>query len=178
MKLKLKEGVDLKSLIVQHSIAMTAIELLDLDNIHLDSEIKLEVMISVCNYLTGGQVLKEMEKLEKRELLDFINNSVEPIYETIKDEYADILNYLFIEVKDYIIRKNNYDNSIGGVVNTIFGLLQNMTSEDVETFKNLATNLDAGKKEQYIDKRLKKIEDNINNTKLKELIQQYQKQND
>jgi len=93
MELKLREGVDLSLLTTQHEIIVMAIELLDITNIHTKSEVKIELMLAITNYLTNGMVFDLIEDKKGQELLDTIVNIIEPFYnKEIVPKYALYIN--------------------------------------------------------------------------------------
>ena len=58
MELKLKEGVDLSLLTTQHEIILSTLELIDESAIHIDTEIKMDLMIALVNYMTEEGVVE------------------------------------------------------------------------------------------------------------------------
>ena len=61
MELKLKEGVDLSLLTTQHEIILSTLELIDESAIHIDTEIKMDLMIALVNYMTEEGVVEYLE---------------------------------------------------------------------------------------------------------------------
>ena len=66
-------------------------------------------------------------------------------------------------------------NSIGGIINYVISFITNMDEKDLDTVKTLIGNFDNGNKQTNIEKSVIKEKEKVN-TKLENLISQYQKQ--
>lgn len=177
MELKLKEGVDLSLLTTQHEIELMALELLDDNEYHTKSEIKLQVMIAVVAYYTQGDFFEVIGNKSGQELLDIIVNVIEPEYHKIEktqDNFNNIINMIIEDINIYIERKFTYDNSVMGLLNSLVELFKNLEPEQKSDIINLTTNTvkrfqDAKTEEKAEETKV------ILSEKMNDLIQKYSK---
>lgn len=177
MELKLKEGVDLSLLTTQHEIILMAIELLDITNIHTKSEVKIELMLAITNYLTNGVVFDLIEDKKGQELLDIIVNIIEPFYnKEIVPKYTLYINDMLEIIWEYLGINIKYNNSLAGVLDTLMAMVENMTPEDMQDIKTIANHYIGAKQENKAIEQKTEIQEKLN-TKMQDLIQQYTVQN-
>jgi hypothetical protein len=177
MELKLKEGVDLSLLTTQHEIIVMAIELLDITNIHTKSEVKIELMLAITNYLTDGMVFDLIEDKKGQELLDTIVNIIEPFYnKEIVPKYTLYINDMLEIIWEYLGINIKYNNSLAGVLDTLMAMVENMTPEAMQDVKAIADHYIGAKQENKATEQKTEIQEKLN-TKMQDLIQQYTAQN-
>ena len=172
MELKLKEGVDLSLLTTQHEIMTTTLGLLDLSMNHLDTELEMELMIGTVLNVVEGDLMTEMGNKEQKDLLNYIIQIIEPFY--LNNIYTgpnkDILDRLLIQLKDYVYRQYNENNSIFGLLTKIIESFKNLGVDDIEALQNL---IDNNMKKRDTEEKKETVEQV--NGKLKDLIDKYQK---
>ena len=176
MELKLKEGVDLSSIILQNQIILTTIELLGEGEIHTDSEIALELMIAVVDKIAEQDVISYLSSLQGEKLLQALANDIEPFFiSNVLTDNDAYINSMKNDILKYFNIIYEQQNSIGGIINYVISFITNMDEKDLDTVKTLIGNFDNGNKQTNIEKSVIKEKEKVN-TKLENLISQYQKQ--
>lgn len=177
MELKLKEGVDLSLLTTQHEIIVTTIELLDITNIHIKTEVKIEFMLAITNYLTDGAVFNLIENKKGKALLDDIINIIEPFYnKEIVPKYTIYINDMLDMIWEYLQNNVIYNNSLAGVLDILMRMAENITPEAAQDIKTVTEHFVGARQEIKAEEEKNEIHEKLNK-KMQDLIQQYTEQN-
>lgn len=173
MELKLKEGVDLSLLTTQHEIILSTLELIDESAIHIDTEIKMDLMIGVVNYMVDGGVVEYLEDKKGAALMEAIKKDIEPLFNQIMKDNEEYINYIYNTIKIYLDKNFTDKNSITGVLKQIFNLLKDMTEEEKRDLANIVNNMSTAKEDKQMQDRLMQTKEGLNK-KMEDLIKSYQ----
>ena len=173
MELKLKEGVDLSLLTTQHEIILSTLELIDESAIHIDTEIKMDLMIGVVNYMTEEGVVEFLEDKKGAALMDAIKQYVEPLYNKIVEENKESIDYIYNTIKIYLDKNFADKNSIIGLFREMFDILKDMTEEEKKNLAVIVNNMIATKEDKKVQDRFLQTKEGLNK-KMEDLIKSYQ----
>lgn len=173
MELKLKEGVDLSLLTTQHEIILSALELIDESAIHIDTEIKMDLMIALVNYMTEEGVVEYLEDKKGAALMDAIKKDVEPIFNQIVKDNEEYITYIYNTIKIYLDKNFTDKNSIIGLFRQMFDVLKEMTEEEKKDLTAIVNNMVAAKEDKKVQDRFLQTKEGLNK-KMEDLIKSYQ----
>lgn len=173
MELKLKEGVNLSLLTTQHEIILSALELIDESAIHIDTEIKMDLMIALVNYMTEEGVIEYLEDKKGTALMDAIKKDIEPIFNQIMKDNEEYITYIYNTIKIYLDKNFTDKNSIIGLFRQMFDVLKDMTEEEKKDLANIVNNMVAAKEDKKIQDRFLQTKEGLNK-KMEDLIKSYQ----
>lgn len=175
MTLTLKKDINMNSLVVQHEILLQATSLLMGREGVLETEKELYLILSVVNAMIEEDLI-QMCNEDGRDLVVIMAQDIEPFFKATLDR--ELPKDVYDKMKKMLLDrcKEIWDNqhSIVGVIDTILTTIAMMSPEDkkealVETAKIA---------EQAFEKRSATMEKKADetNSKLEELVKQYQKQ--
>lgn len=173
MELKLKEGVDLSLLTTQHEIILSTLELIDESALHIDTEIKMDLMIGVVNYMTEEGVVEFLEDKKGAALMDAIKQYIEPLYNKIVEENKESIDYIYNTIKIYLDKNFADKNSIIGLFREMFDILKDMSEEEKKDLAVIVNNMIATKEDKKVQDRFLQTKEGLNK-KMEDLIKSYQ----
>lgn len=173
MELKLKEGVNLNLLTTQHEIILSTLELIDESALHIDTEIKMDLMIGVVNYMTEGGVVEFLEDKKGAALMDAIKKYIEPLYNKIVEDNKENIKYIYDTIKIYLDKNFADKNSVVGLFRQMFDILKDMTEEEKRDLATIVNNMVATQEDKKVQDRFAQTKEGLNK-KMEDLIKSYQ----
>lgn len=183
MKFELKEKVNVESLAFKKRVIGEAIELLGKGRNYTNTDIEFATMIAFLNNLCVNNVvidaLYDNDKVEEKIVKD-----VEPMFkEEVLDKEDRKLAYndIIKQIKEYMDREVINRRSISGTIYDILEELGSLSVEDllktVMSFADIFTELvDKPKQEKRDEEAREKAVAEIDNLKMKALIEKFMKQ--
>lgn len=180
MELKLKEGVDLTKASTQHEVVLLAVQLLDNNNVHPITEIKLETIIACVGVVTDGEIISLIQDKTGIELFNIIKDVIEPFYyKEIYTNFKEEMKLIEETVIKYFDDLETRFNSVGRGINDLIALISNLTLDDKGYLKSMIKDLEENilfKKEQEKEVHIKNTQEEVSK-KMKDLINKYATEN-
>lgn len=173
MELKLKEGVDLSLLTTQHEIILSTLELIDESAIHVDTEIKMDLMIGVVNYMVEGGVVEYLGDKKGAALMETIKKDIEPLFNQILKDNEEYIIYIYDTIKTYLDENFTDKNSVVGLFRQMFDVLKDMTEEEKRDLATIVNNMIATQEDKKVQDRFAQTKEGLNK-KMEDLIKSYQ----
>lgn len=188
MKLNIKENIE-KDYTFKKKVLDEAIELFGENENYTDTDLEIYLMISFLDNLTeGNQLLMLLSKED--DLLSLLQNDIEPLFKTlVVDDEKMIYDILLQQYKDFVARKMQNDRSGVVIINRILKDLSQLSVDDiVEKLSPILQNLGIETKEiknkvKSLQKNtmsdedtLKAVKDDLENAKMKALIEKYSRE--
>ncbi len=177
MTLTLKEGVNLNSLTVQHSIVLQATSYLLGREGSLETEKKIYIMMAIIDSMVNEDII-EMCNEDERGLPEILLDDLEPFFvENVlsTDGGQTLFDYLTNIVLEHCYQVWENQHSMVGVIDAALTALASMDAEDKKEVMKEMGEKAAQIAESRSETMVKKTEE-VNN-KLEDLVKQYQKKN-
>lgn len=174
MTFTLKEGIDINSLTLQHSILLHAIMLLEGREGSLETEKRIYLMMATIDKIIEEDLIQLCNE-DGRELTDLLIQDIEPFFNSLMEDkdFDNAYHFMLKVLLDNCQDTWNRQHSVTGLIDSIVTILANMD----EDHKKEALVETAKIAEQAFDRRTEKMEKQTNevNNKLEALVQQYQR---
>ena len=176
MKLTLKENININSLTLQHNIILQATTLIQGREGVLETEKRIYLLLALVDMIVQEDFLELCDQ-DERNLTDILMEDVEPFVDNLKNENEDYIyaiDYMEEVFLQHCQQVWDSQHSIMGAIDAFLTMIGSMSEEDkkealVETSKIA---------QQAFDNRTKTLEKETKevNSKLEQLVQQYQRQ--
>ena len=176
MKLTLKENININSLTLQHNIILQATTLIQGREGVLETEKRIYLLLALVDMIVQEDFL-ELCNSDERILTDILMEDVEPFIDSLKNENKDYIyaiNYMEEVFLEHCQQIWDNQHSIIGAIEAFLMMIGSMSEEDkkealIETSKIAQQAFDSRTK--TLEKETKEV-----NSKLEQLVQQYQRQ--
>lgn len=184
MELKFKENIDVNSFTFKKRVIEEGMSLLEYKRNYLSNDINFVCMIAFINNLVENDLIIETlsngDKIEEK-----MYTIVEPIFKEkvlSNEEYLDSYRIIVQNIKEYLDREHTIHSNIAGVLFDfidLFGEVDTKALTDTLTMAMSAFEKKANVKEKpkKTDEQIKEdVLKDIDNMKMKALIEKYKKQ--
>lgn len=174
MEITIKKDVNTKSLVLRHQILEQAVVLLGEREEALQTEKDLYIMLSIIDAISEEEVLKYCNESEDS-LIEILEKEVEPVFLKLLEEtqYQELFEFLRDELDVYCAYQYESNHNVIKMITTIASIFADMDSEDKA--KALEKTAEIAKETELLKEEMKAERTEQINSKLEELVNQYQK---